>query len=575
MSRSRPWSMLLGALIIATGCASPTRGPSGPDAAGPSQSAQPSRTLVVATRAEPPSLARRPLRSLGLTADLSPRIFNADLTIRNDAGLPVPYLAEAVPQLNTDSWKVNPDGTMQTTYRLKPNTVWHDGQPITADDWVFSFEVYSRPEFGLSSSLPMNRMSGVTAPDPRTVVFNWKQTYPDADGGGGQTVPLLTPLPRHILGSRLQSQDPEAFAASSFWTQEYVGAGPYKLEKWEPGSFLEAVAFDGDVLGKPKISRIRELFIGDPNTALANILAGESQMTSGDSIRFTDGETLRNQWGDRGTVLNFPNLFRIVQFQRRPEFASTRAFTDLRVRQALSHGWDFSAVNEVIQGGRTVQATGPIPPTASYYGDLQKAVPMFTYDPRRVDQLMTEAGFSKGADGVWVHPNPQFGRMSFETNVLANPDSENEMHLMADNWRKLGFDIKETVWAAAIGADAEQRNSFPGLSTTSTPPGEQDLPNYRTDRIPTEQRRWQGNNRGAWIATPEYDHLVDVFETSLDRLERIRAIIGMNKIYAEDAAVINLYWKLNAQAVAKGLTGPRLTDPNGSAEWNIQEWELK
>src|SRR5207249_162392 len=105
-------------------------------------------------------------------------------------------------------------------------------------------------------------------------------------------------------------------------------------------------------------------------------------------------------------------------------------------------------------------------------------------DPRRTEQLMQEAGFSRGGDGVWVHPNPRWGRMAFETNVLANPDSENEMHLMADNWRKEGFEIREVVWAASIGQDPQTRATFPGLSTTSTGLGETDLANYRSDRMP-------------------------------------------------------------------------------------------
>jgi ABC-type transport system substrate-binding protein len=188
---------------------------------------------------------------------------------------------------------------------------------------------------------------------------------------------------------------------------------------------------------------------------------------------------------------------------------------------------------------------------------------------------MLEAGFTKGGDGVWVHPDPKFGRMSFETNVLANPDSENEMHIMADNWRKEGFDIREVVWAASIGQDTETRATFPGLSTTSTGLGENDFGSYRSDRQPTEARRWQGSNRGNWAGTPEYDRLVDVFETSLNREERINAIIGMNKIYAAEAIVIPLYFKQNAVAVAKGLTGPRLVDPNGTPEWNIHQWEYR
>ena len=49
----------------------------------------------------------------------------------------------------------------------------------------------------------------------------------------------------------------------------------------------------------------------------------------------------------------------------------------------------------------------------------------------------------------------------------------------------------------------------------------------------------------------------------------------MIKTIDDNAAEINLYWKLNAVAVANGVTGPRLTDLNGTPEWNIQDWDIK
>jgi peptide/nickel transport system substrate-binding protein len=419
--------IVLGAFL--TACASPAGGPATGQPAARQEGAGSNRTLVVAVRAEPPSLSAKPFRSLGLTADLSRRMFNAGLTTRKDDGTTVPYLAESIPQLNTDAWRVSPDGTMETTYKLKPNLTWHDGRPLTADDFVFAHEVYSTPALGLSGSPPLGQMDRVTAPDAQTVVISWKQTFPMANTlaatGTDSSDDSFPPLPRHLLGQALQTQEAEAFMANSFWVNQYVGAGPYKFERWETGAFLEGVAFDGHVLGKPKIQRIREVFIGDPNTVMANMLAGEAQLTAGDSIRFTDGQTLKQQWGDRGKVLNFPNLYRIVQFQRRPEFATTAAFTDLRVRQALHHGVDFNTLNEAIQDDQTSAAVGPIPPTAGYYRQLQQAVPTYPYDPRRVEQLMQEAGFARGSDGVWTSPDPRFGRMSFETNVLASPDSDN------------------------------------------------------------------------------------------------------------------------------------------------------
>src|SRR5439155_27120560 len=90
-------------------------------------STQPSssgRTLVLATRVEVTSLSPAPFWQRRFTFLSTPRLFNADLTLFDDRGDAHPYLAETLPQLNTDSWQVPPDGRMQTTYRLRPGLTW-------------------------------------------------------------------------------------------------------------------------------------------------------------------------------------------------------------------------------------------------------------------------------------------------------------------------------------------------------------------------------------------------------------------------------------------------------------------
>jgi peptide/nickel transport system substrate-binding protein len=120
---------------------------------GPAAGDQPSRTLVAAVRVEPDTLAARALRTArGVALDLSRRMFNAEMALLNDAGQPTPYLAERLPQLNTDSWRVFPDGRMETTYRLRPNLIWHDGTPLSAQDWVFAWQVYGSPDWAALSS---------------------------------------------------------------------------------------------------------------------------------------------------------------------------------------------------------------------------------------------------------------------------------------------------------------------------------------------------------------------------------------------------------------------------------------
>src|SRR5206468_6372589 len=96
------------------------------------------RTLAVASATEPKSLAARTIAQVATGGMIfARRPFNADFALLDDQSNAYPYLAEALPQLNTASWKLFPNGEMETTYHLKPNLAWHDGHPLKADDFVF------------------------------------------------------------------------------------------------------------------------------------------------------------------------------------------------------------------------------------------------------------------------------------------------------------------------------------------------------------------------------------------------------------------------------------------------------
>src|SRR5881396_3212093 len=137
MKRTILWPLVLVWLAMACAAPSSTGGPSGQTPAAPA----PNRTLVAAIRVEPKTIAARGLgQNTGVALYLTKRLFNADMALLDDQANPQPYLAESLPQLNTDSWKVAADGTMETTYRLRSNLVWHDGTPLTADDLVFSWQ---------------------------------------------------------------------------------------------------------------------------------------------------------------------------------------------------------------------------------------------------------------------------------------------------------------------------------------------------------------------------------------------------------------------------------------------------
>src|SRR5439155_27096229 len=126
--RMQPLTLTALALLALAGSAcAPASAPTGQPGTGPNRPSITQRTLVIAVRGELPSVASRPL--VPVTGALAPptTLFNAALDYMDERGNPHAYLAEDLPRANTDSWRVFPDGRMETTYKLKPDLNWQDG----------------------------------------------------------------------------------------------------------------------------------------------------------------------------------------------------------------------------------------------------------------------------------------------------------------------------------------------------------------------------------------------------------------------------------------------------------------
>lgn len=155
------------AAILMVGCAPGSQTSAGqPNSAVPSQS----RTLVFAMRLEPPDLGGIKLTDSGETPALPSALFNSRLSVVDHQGINRPQLAAALTQLNTSDWMVSPDGRMETTYRLREGLRWHDGQAITAQDFIFSKDVYSTKDLGIKYPTSFNQIQEMSAPDDRTLL---------------------------------------------------------------------------------------------------------------------------------------------------------------------------------------------------------------------------------------------------------------------------------------------------------------------------------------------------------------------------------------------------------------------
>src|SRR5581483_5464714 len=222
---------MLACLTVAA-CAGPSS-PAGPGSsvalATPGQPATP-KTLVIAVQSEPSGL--NPYLTAGLElggaaqADL---IAHNYLVVNTDSGALRPQLAQSLISPSDGTWRLNGDGTMDTTWVLRSNEQWQDGAPFTAEDLRFTLAVYkdravpSKPGALGSSANVLSAMQSAETPDERTFLIHWSSIFANAD-----QAPNLVPLPEHLLAETYE-QDKQNFVNSPYLGGQFIGLGPYRL----------------------------------------------------------------------------------------------------------------------------------------------------------------------------------------------------------------------------------------------------------------------------------------------------------------------------------------------------------
>lgn len=571
-------SLLFGATILAA-C-----GPAGATTAGPGDGgSRPAiqRTLVLMAQQVPLTFAARGLggSATGLAINIPQTILNATLATADGHGNPLPFLIESLPQLNTDSWRVFPDGTMETTYRLKPGLTWHDGQPLTTDDFAFAHHLYATPEYGVSPSLASRARSEVLAVDARTLLIKWRQPYADANRVSND----LAPLPRHLLEQAHRESlgagpnSPLFLPNSTFWTHDYIGAGPYKVDEYHPGSSVEVSAFDGFVFGRPKIDRVSVRGMADPNTALATMLAGDAHM-SFDQLRGEPGEVLDRQWGKMGGTI----LWSVTSqggrgwfFQFRPEFAQPLELaTDVRLRRAIASAIEREPMFEVAASGRGVVSETFTNKEEPEFAEVNRAVAHLKnpYDPRRSQQLLEEAGLRRGSDGKWTTPSgTPFDTTAWYTAGATGFEQGNA--IFVDYLNKIGISAVSRSFNTQ-SQSAMERALLPGMSQGN--PGDSDsLVNLHSRQVPSAETRWAGaagNRHG--FANAQYDRLVEAFEVALEPSELTRLKVEMEKAVLEQLPTLYTWIEGVPFAYVAALKGPqnRFTGRGAVIGRNIHEW---
>ena len=311
-------------------------------------------------------------------AQLARLVFEPFIDI-DEHGRPIPELLSEIPTLQNRG--VSKDGRT-ITYHLRPNVLWSDGVPVTANDVLFTLRAINDPRNPVRSREGYDLIDNAYAPDAHTVVVRLHRSWAPAVatffsyGASAQYV-----LPAHLLAHA-------GTLAQADFNQHPIGDGPFTFVSWRRGERLEYVGNSRYWRGAPKTQRLEIGIVPDPGTNLTllqsraiewNLIAPDQQaiVAHQPHITFRDVPLALVA----GIVLN----------------TTHPPLDDARVRRAIAASIDRNAISRKITFGRypVIDTAQPLHSWARDPGVHQPA-----YDPVAADRMLDDAGWLRGRDGT-------------------------------------------------------------------------------------------------------------------------------------------------------------------------------
>ena len=321
-----------------------------------------------------------------------------------------------------ESWEVSKDGK-KIVFTLREGLKWSDGEPMTTDDIIFSYEkIYFNDKIpsGLKDNLRVGmsrEYPKVKKIDSRRVEFSVAEPFaPFIRYAGG--IPIL---PAHILQEAVENTDADGNPKFlSTWAtdtdpKKIVGNGQYRMLSYTPNQrvVLERNPYfwrkDAEGNPQPYIQQIVWQIIENTDNQLLNFRSGDLDTLDVEPEVFPllkreekrGKYTVFNGGPDTGTVFMCFNLNKGRNAQNQPfvDPVKSRWFATKEFRQAIAYGINRSAMTNNIYRGLGAPLHSPIPAQSPFYLSPEEGLKTYSYDPQKSKELLLSAGFKYNSNG--------------------------------------------------------------------------------------------------------------------------------------------------------------------------------
>ena len=470
---------------------------------------------------------------------------------------PAPGLAE--------SWEESADGKTWT-YTLRPDLVWSDGTPLTANDVAYTFNRilegrYEQRNYGNY----VRNITSVEATDDRTVVMTVRAPSP-----------IMERLAVYILPEHVWS-GVDAKAVKSFANEPegepLVGSGPFLVAERRTGQFIRLIANDSYYAGRPKVDELVFRIYNNPDALGQALIKGEVDFATGltaDVFSTLEGqEGITTYAGDYSGFNELAFNMGAATADGKPIGDGNPHLQDQQVRLAISHAIDRQQMVDKILNGYGTPGSTIIPPL---YTTLHIDPGTQTYDPALANQILDDAGYAMGPDGVRVGPDG----VPMKYRLFVRTDSDSSV--------KSGEYFKS--YLAAIGIEAEIKPVDENALFEIIGRGEFDMfewgwvvepdPDYQLSTFTCAKRSYEDGGEiyadlsDSFFCNEEYDRLYAAQSEETDQTARADIVKQMQQILYDAVPYVVTYYYDNLEAYRSDRFEGFVGQPEGSGSLLFQ-----
>jgi peptide/nickel transport system substrate-binding protein len=483
----------------------------------------------------------------------------------------IPILAKEIP--SAQNGEISADYTT-VTWKLKDGVTWSDGQPFTADDVVYTWQWITKPENGSTSTALYSDIATVEAMDKTTVKITFKAPaaawFIPFVGDGGEIIP------KHVLETCPDTKN------CPFNTSP-IGTGPYVVTDFKPGDTVLYKANDKfREPNAPYFATVEMKGGGDAVTAAKAVQTGQADF----AWNLTVTPEVIKQLQDAGKTVATPTGFYVEQLELNMadprnevdgELSSAKSknpyFSDPLVRQAFAYVVDRESIAKNLWGPGGVAGNTLIPIVRGDKG------PAWSYDLKKAGDLLDQAGWKKGADGI-REKNGVKMNMTARSSVV--PQRDKELQVIKESLKQLGInlDIKSVDASVFFGRpdnpDSAVRFTVDinMLATGSSKPDPQaTFEGFTTAQLPSKANNWGLANINRW-SDPKYDQMYDQYKRELDPEKRKATAIQLDNYILAAGIRVPMIIRNDVYATRPDLINVEYS-PFSSEAWNIGHWTLK